>query len=61
MVYNPEKHHRRSIRLRGYDYARPGAYFVTVCVRERECVLGHVANGEMALSDLGQITAESWQ
>ena len=31
--YDPDKHHRRSIRLRGYDYARPGAYFVTICTR----------------------------
>jgi putative transposase len=61
MVYDPEKHHRRSIRLKGYDYAQPGAYFVTICVRKRECTLGHVVNGKMALSDLGEIAAESWQ
>jgi len=61
MVYDPEKHHRRSIRLKGYDYAQPGAYFVTICVRERGCTLGYVEDGEMVLSDLGQIAAESWQ
>jgi REP element-mobilizing transposase RayT len=60
MVYNPEKHHRRSIRLRGYDYAQPGAYFVTVCVRERECVLGNITDGEMVLSDLGKIARDFW-
>jgi putative transposase len=32
MRYDPDKHHRRSIRLRGYDYAAPGRYFVTICV-----------------------------
>ena len=61
MVYNPEKHHRRSIRLRGYDYTQPGTYFATICVRERECVLGNILDREMVLSDLGQIAAESWQ
>ncbi len=36
MGYDPEKHHRRSIRLKGYDYSRPGAYFVTICLQGRE-------------------------
>ena len=35
MKYNPERHHRRSIRLRGHDYAGIGAYFVTVCLNSR--------------------------
>lgn len=30
--YDPDIHHRRSIRLRGYDYTQAGAYFVTICV-----------------------------
>jgi putative transposase len=34
--YDPEKHHRRSIRLKGYDYSQPGAYFVTICLQGRE-------------------------
>jgi REP element-mobilizing transposase RayT len=37
--YDPQKHHRRSIRLKGHDYSSPGAYFVTVCTKGRECVL----------------------
>ena len=37
--YDPQKHHRRSIRLKGYDYSSPGAYFVTICTKGRECVL----------------------
>ena len=36
MGYDPEKHHRRSIRLKGYDYSQPGAYFVTMCLYGRE-------------------------
>jgi hypothetical protein len=53
MTYDHAKHHRRSIRLKGYDYAQPGAYFVTICVRERECALGDVVDGGMVLNDLG--------
>lgn len=60
MTYNPEKHHRRSIRLKGYDYASPGAYFVTICVQDRECVLGDVLNGEMTLSDAGHTVQACW-
>jgi len=39
MKYDPTKHHRRSIRLKGYDYHDAGAYFVTICTKNRECVL----------------------
>ena len=39
MKYDPTKHHRRSIRLKGYDYRNAGAYFVTICTKNRECVL----------------------
>jgi len=39
MKYDPQKHHRRSIRLKGYDYRNAGAYFVTICTKNRECVL----------------------
>ena len=49
MKYDPRKHHRRSIRLKGYDYTQAGAYFVTICTWQRECLLGEVINGEMQL------------
>ncbi len=39
MKYNPEKHHRRSIRLKGYDYSTAGAYFITICTNNREIFL----------------------
>jgi putative transposase len=60
MKYNPDKHHRRSIRLRGYDYTQAGAYFVTICTRNRECLFGDVVNGEMRLNDAGQIVKQIW-
>lgn len=60
MPYNPQKHHRHSIRLPGYDYTLPGAYFVTICVRDRECLLGEVVGEETRLSAFGQIAHSFW-
>jgi len=60
MKYNPEIHHRRSIRLKGYDYTQPGAYFVTFCSHQRMHVFGEVVNGEMVLNDAGKIARDEW-
>jgi putative transposase len=59
--YVPERYHRRSIRLRGYDYSQAGAYFVTTVVRDRRCIFGDVLDGEMCLSDAGQAARECWE
>ena len=61
MTYDPDRHHRRSTRLKGHDYRRAGAYFVTVCTWERECLLGEIWHGQVCLNALGQIVAETWQ
>ena len=61
MSYDPNRHHRHSIRLKGYDYSQAGAYFVTIVTRNRECLFGEVVDGEMRLDAVGQIVAESWQ
>jgi putative transposase len=58
--YDPRKHHRRSIRLQDYDYAMPGAYFVTICIQHQECLLGAVVNGEMVLNAAGQMVQRVW-
>ena len=58
--YNPQKHHRRSVRLKGYDYSQPGAYFVTICVRDWECVLGDVVDGEMQMAEYGRVAHNFW-
>ena len=55
MKYDPQVHHRRSIRLKGYDYTQAGAYFITICSYQREHVFGEVVNGEMKLSVWGEI------
>lgn len=59
--FDPQKHHRRSIRLRGYDYSQAGAYFVTIVAWRRECLLGEVVNGEMRLSRYGEIVQKWWE
>ena len=61
MPYNSIIHHRRSIRLRGYDYARPGAYFVTLCAKNRECLFGKIVEGKMQLNEMGRIVASCWE
>jgi len=58
--YDPEIYRRRSLRLQGYDYAQAGAYFVTVCTWNRECLFGDVTNGEIRLNDAGRIAATCW-
>ncbi len=45
MTYDPNRHHRRSIRLPGYDYTQPGAYFVTLCAHDGEPLFGEVVDG----------------
>ncbi|MCS6925746.1 MAG: hypothetical protein NZ578_07585, partial [Candidatus Binatia bacterium] len=60
MTYDPRKHHRRSIRLKGHDYSQPGAYFVTICTHDRSCLFGDVVDGKMRLNDAGQIVADTW-
>ncbi len=53
--YNPRKHHRRSIRLKGYDYSQPGAYFVTICSYNREPIFGEIVDGNMVMNKYGRI------
>lgn len=58
--YNPQKHHRRSIRLKGYDYSQPGAYFITIVAHNHENLFGEIIKEEMHLSNLGKIVQEEW-
>ena len=55
------RHHRHSIRLPGYDYSQAGAYFVTICAKNRECLFGEVGNGMMRLNDAGNVAQRCWQ
>lgn len=58
--YRRYRTHTRSRRLQGYDYARAGVYFVTLCTHERICLFGRVVDGEMRLNAAGRIAAEEW-
>ncbi len=55
MKFNPEIHHRRTIRLQGYDYSSPGAYFITICTQNHECLFGEISNRKMILNAAGQM------
>ncbi|BCX05872.1 MAG: hypothetical protein KatS3mg053_3810 [Candidatus Roseilinea sp.] len=58
--YDPTRHHRRSIRLQGYDYTQPGAYFITIVTHDRAHLFGHVVDGEMQLNAWGDIVRKEW-
>ena len=60
MTYDSQKHHRRSIRLRGYDYSQAGAYFITVCVEDRTCLFRDVVAGQMQMNDAGRMVLAEW-
>lgn len=60
-------HNRHSIRLKEYDYSEPGFYFITICVRNKQCILGEIISEEnyfdgakIKLSKLGKIINEVW-
>lgn len=60
MKYNFQIHHRRSIRLKEYDYGQPGAYFVTICTHKKQCWFGEIHNSRMCLNQFGKIVAQEW-
>ncbi len=60
VLFDPERQHRRSIRLRGYDYTQAGLYFVTIVVQDRGCRFGEVVDGHMRLNDAGRMVAAEW-
>jgi REP element-mobilizing transposase RayT len=60
LKFDARIHHRHSIRLKGYDYRLPGAYFVTLCTWQRECTFGEVVGGEVRLSPAGLLAQKQW-
>jgi len=60
MKFDPQTHHRRSIRLKGYDYSLPVAYFVTLVKQGRAILLGEITDGEMRVNQHGKIVQRAW-
>ena len=58
--YNPEIHHRRSIRIADYDYSTTGVYFVTICIQNRICLFGKTEGGEIQLNEAGYMVHKIW-
>ncbi|MCX6135269.1 MAG: hypothetical protein NTU47_15805 [Ignavibacteriales bacterium] len=61
MYYSPMRNHRRSIRLRGFDYTQAGGYYVTLCVKDRKPLLGEISQGGIRLSTIGEIVKGCWE
>jgi putative transposase len=53
-------HHRKLLRLKGYDYSNAGLYFITICCQDRVWRFGRVDNGKMILNEFGQIANDEW-
>ncbi|MES2204624.1 MAG: transposase [Pseudomonadota bacterium] len=61
MKFNPDIHHRRSIRLKNYNYSQNGAYFITICIQKRACLFGHIINNVMIFNEAGKMINEQWR
>jgi putative transposase len=61
MPYDPRKHDRHSIRLRGFDYTAPAAYFVTICTYNRDLIFGAINDGALTFSRRGLIAQQCWR
>ncbi len=61
MKYNPMKHNRRSIRMKGYDYSKAGLYFITFRVQNGEMLFGAIENGQMILNNAGKMILAEWE
>jgi putative transposase len=60
MTFNPLIHHRKSIRLKDYDYSKEGLYFITFCCQNRRHLFGEIISGKMMLNDAGKIAEKCW-
>lgn len=48
---------RRSHRLTGYDYSTPGTYFVTICTKDKKCILSKIVGGDVLIAPQVELTA----
>lgn len=61
MTFNPDIHHRQSIRLKGHDYSQPGAYFITIGAHQRQALFGHITDGIMSMNAAGLMVEKCWR
>jgi REP element-mobilizing transposase RayT len=61
MKSNFGNYKRRSFRLQWYDYSTPGAYFITICTHNKECIFGKIENNQTQLNEIGKIVAQTWE
>ena len=59
MEYNPDIHHRHTIRLYGYDYSTEACYFITICTQEKKCLFERIEDGMMQMNEIGKMV-EKW-
>ena len=59
-LFNPLIHHRKSLRLNGYDYSKEGIYFITICCQNRDCRFGKIKNKEMISNEYGNTAYNEW-
>jgi putative transposase len=60
MAFDPEIHHRRSVRMPAFDYAGSSYYAVTICTQDKACLFGDVVDWKMRLNDVGEMINENW-
>ena len=60
MVYDPDIHHRRSIRLKGYDYRQAGLYYITICVNDKLQLFGQILENTLQLNNAGKMVDKWW-
>ena len=58
--FDPNKHHRHSVRLKRHDYSDASCYFITICTYHRLPIFGKIVNNEMQLNDYGNIAELCW-
>lgn len=61
MKFNPDIHRRNSIRLKGYDYSKEGAYYITICTKGRKNMFGEIVDGTIVLNEDGKIIKSTWR
>ena len=51
---------RKQIRLKEYDYSQPGAYFITICTKDRMTLFGKIVGGDVIMNEYGKIVGSCW-